>query len=837
MLRPTDILSGAVTPGSSNAFVIGAYDTRITFYSQQVRALELVHALHEQGRLKSGPRCAVIGGGAAGVTAAAALALVSDATVDLYESNPDILALQSASTRRRLDPHIYDWPTTNASDPVAGLPILDWKTAAAGSVRQDVKLEFEMLAATLDPRISVRTGHSVRGVTPNARVLDVAFDRDRTLADAAFNAAGRVEATESYDLVIFAFGFGLEPPVGAGIAMPSYWRDGGVPGPEIQGNPRPRFLVSGNGDGGLIDLVAAASANFDHQGMIDQIIHQPGINDVGPELLEIDREARAAGDAGYDFFSAYTTRILPALQAMGLPARMAARLRGGVQLTLQTLDAQPFSVGSAILNRLAAFLVIKACESNPVTTFTHVHGPTLTQVEPPHARPYAAVHWFECAGQILGVDTAIIRHGTGREAVREPFANVLLDYRSRHAEWRARYGEDILVPKLSHSARELFLKASRDHHIPAAQWVAREAEAHQPLRVGVQVGPGGLVWSGDIAAAEADQVWNGDGGRSVELYSPPFPDELGAAASAVFRLVLHAPRAMLYANVGAWQAYAVTRSSDSPHARQLTPPNLIAGDPAGVSHNPQSLAADVLASVVHRALDAWMLRALDERISAYVDSGHDPGSVITLRAAADLRARMGQVWAEWRIQFQANADLLSRFLRLMLCARDDEEAREQAQILIGPKKLDSIVRAVAVSLAVAAGWTTLGPVAEPPGNLTLVRNTGGAWAGHACGADMIDREPTQIVAGRFMWRTNFVVLPMIDASIEALLGSTVALADVGSDQPRLSEAAHATSIMLTTDQAFRTAAQAGLEAMAHYLALTETNYYSRLRLDIQEVPA
>lgn len=85
MLEPFDIVAGAQSPAHPKVFVIGALDTRITFYSQQVRALALVHALRVQAVLQDAMRVSVVGGGAAGITTAAAVALISNARVDLYE--------------------------------------------------------------------------------------------------------------------------------------------------------------------------------------------------------------------------------------------------------------------------------------------------------------------------------------------------------------------------------------------------------------------------------------------------------------------------------------------------------------------------------------------------------------------------------------------------------------------------------------------------------------------------------------------------------------------------------------------------------------------------------
>ena len=141
-LLPQDVVEGSAVRGRPNLFVIGCYDRRITFYSQQVRALSLIHALKDLGYLNANPRIAVIGGGAAGVTAAAAAALVSNSNVTLFETAGQLLSLQSTTMRRRLDPHIYDWPAHDTIDPIADLPILDWESGTCLSVREDVLLGF-----------------------------------------------------------------------------------------------------------------------------------------------------------------------------------------------------------------------------------------------------------------------------------------------------------------------------------------------------------------------------------------------------------------------------------------------------------------------------------------------------------------------------------------------------------------------------------------------------------------------------------------------------------------------------------------------------------------------
>jgi hypothetical protein len=430
VLQPYDIVQGAQSPAHPRVFVIGAFDSRITFYSQQVRALGLVHALRDQAILQDGQRVAVVGAGAAGVSASAAVALLSTATVDLYERAGEILPLQRAARRRRLDPHIYTWPAIGSDDAAAELPILDWTAGPAEEVRRDVKLEFEVLEAARPNRIRVHLRHEVTGSRVAGADLQLDFRRDPGLGETGDGADNRVSRQATFDLVLLAFGFGLEARQSIpGAPSASYWSDAGVPVAEFEGRAAPRFLISGNGDGGLIDLVAAASDHFDHAGMIRQIVGQPGIESLFDRLDAIDARAQAASDAGhgFNFPAAYDAEIRGELEALGLFDLVANRLRPGVRLTLQTLRPEAFTIETATLNRLAAYLVMRACEAGGQTDFTHVHGTDLALTAPPASPPYEAEFWFRCGGHTFGVDAPIIRHGPGRAAAREPFEPLLGD--------------------------------------------------------------------------------------------------------------------------------------------------------------------------------------------------------------------------------------------------------------------------------------------------------------------------------------------------------------------------------------------------------------------------
>ena len=90
--------------------------------------------------------------------------------------------------------------------------------------------EFHLHQPLTATRLAVFEGHAVTNLTANGRLFNLTFERDV--------AGTRASASQTYDVVILAIGFGIEPR----FAIPqtdtaSYWRDAGVPGVDIDGNP------------------------------------------------------------------------------------------------------------------------------------------------------------------------------------------------------------------------------------------------------------------------------------------------------------------------------------------------------------------------------------------------------------------------------------------------------------------------------------------------------------------------------------------------------------------------------------------------------------------------
>ncbi len=815
-LTPQDTIEGALIRGHKGAFVVGCYDQRITFYSQQVRALALVHALAAQEYLKGGPRIAVIGGGAAGMTAAAAAALASEGQVVLFEAAQDLLKLQSATDRRRLDPHIYNWPRANALDPVAGIPILDWCAGPSNEVRADVVQQFEDIAGRVGNRLTKQMRSKVKAVAA------VADSYELTIA----NVDTGVERTEQFQLLFFAFGFGLEPTQSIpGIHDRSYWDNAGMPGAEFQGRASPQYFISGNGDGGLIDLVAAASANFDHADMIRRITTYPGLAQIEIELLNIEREARQAHGAGTDFdlFDAYEARLGHMVEANGLVAEVRRGLRPGVQVILQTRDAALLSLDSSILNRFAVFVTVRACAASDGCGFSHKACAAVSQVAGYVPAAGEASFQLDCDGELLAVDEVIIRRGTDKALVRQPFDAMLSGYEVQHRAWLERLGDVTLIPTLSIEGQDYFRDLATRAHLPGSQRRIQLAQAAMPVSIHVGTSGGQVRWAGDRTPQQIAEAWE-DGGV-FQLTIAEGPEQLGAVGGALLRVAAHAPHLKVFADVAVWSGSWQGPTTRSLHGTGIPMPSVVGGNPGGGAQERELTNAIRLAGMVHRALDTWMLARMDEHLRNFAVSGVDPRGAIDLTIAQDLRAMMLNTWKRWHEALQDNASLLGRFLRLMISATDEDG--DAVQVLVGPRKLDRIICGTALALAVASVWSATDPYALRPGNL-LRRQQALELTGHGCAADRVLGKRMLHSAQAHDWQTSFVLLA-VEGTLDLARKAEVILTSAGDGrtsagddrQPSLSETTGSGPLMMWITEQLVDALSEGAAALSVFLADAE----------------
>jgi hypothetical protein len=351
---------------ADEVFLIGSFERGLTVYSQQVRALNLVWALASRPNLGTIRRIGIVGGGIAGLTAAAAVlnSFPKETEVGLFEQQWDLCPLQQGADSRWLHPRIYDWPDSESLSPTARLPILDWQAGRASDVTHRILSRFGELA---DERLKVVLGarlvlsHQFRTVT---------WSGTETKRDGGFFWPTRRlgVADDPYDVVIVAAGFGIETqhPL---YPVPSYWRSDSFAQPVISGSLARPYLISGHGDGALVDLCRLTIERFRQDNIVYEIFQgRPEAHEAAVRSWK--SEAESTGDYAAVFKKNENSAAMSIARAT-----IAPRIRKDTRVLLHLSDrsATPKTLQDALqfprssfLNKMLLFLLHQCGAVSPV---------------------------------------------------------------------------------------------------------------------------------------------------------------------------------------------------------------------------------------------------------------------------------------------------------------------------------------------------------------------------------------------------------------------------------------------------------------------------------------
>lgn len=441
-----EILEGATV--DTGIFSIGTHATRVTLYSQQVRAINLVYALVSSGKMDAAQRIAIVGGGAAGLTAASSLALLRpDLHIDLYERESQPLHLQHGCTKRSLHPHIFDWPRPKSLSKSAGLPILNWTAGTADNVARSITTEFNKVHAIR------RNIHPIY----NTDVTCIKQVDGAVLIKYQGNSESKSCSSGYYNYVFLTVGFGAERTTVKEFPPRSYWSDTGIP-EQPKGHLRPTTtLVSGNGDGGLIDFTAAAIDSFDHMGLITYVASYPGAAEVGRILLEI--ETKALHTDQFDLMGAYTDALLPLVRKMGIINDLSRKITRRNSVILNTRTKGVFRSSTAILNRYISFLILN-CDAalGDTRRIAYVPG-ALRYLGHKDVIPEGHRQAFEIGGTEYLVDDVYLRHGPDRGLAFKGFSHLESMFSKNYQTWLRSHPEADICPVVSEKARRSLERA------------------------------------------------------------------------------------------------------------------------------------------------------------------------------------------------------------------------------------------------------------------------------------------------------------------------------------------------------------------------------------------
>lgn len=365
-----------VKPG---LYLIGSLERGVTVYNQQLRAHNLVWSLWElhEGRLRDTKKVgrngikidsiAIVGGGITGLTTAACfLSRFDKASVTLFEQLWDLCPLQQGADNRWLHPRIYEWPAYGSRAPGASLPVLNWSEGRASDVARTVVSEFGEFSNTFDEseeRLTVFLGLRHFRISAARNEIDWVANKAKR-AGAFFHIGETQGGAAKFDIIVLAVGFGLETP-SSEYPTESYWRNEQRGQPILDGS-RQNYVVSGYGDGALIDLCRLTIERYRQDTILYELFPE-NLEAVEEKLAEAwDKQGSKAN--AFKFFSEFESDI-PEKERILEKARiqLSKRIRKDTRVALHIsgkdgkLKAFPqiFGPYSSFLNRMMVFLLYR----------------------------------------------------------------------------------------------------------------------------------------------------------------------------------------------------------------------------------------------------------------------------------------------------------------------------------------------------------------------------------------------------------------------------------------------------------------------------------------------
>lgn len=788
-----EIIADAKVPGTRSVFILGCLESRVTLYAQQVRALNLVNAIIEQGLIRANGRIAIIGGGAAGITAAAAFALAMPnlVRIDIYERKEMLLHLQVGNGDRYLHPHLYDWPNEGSTVLEAGLPLLNWTAGTAGEVADHLLSTFLAIQQHTQ-KISVKTLRRVERV------------------DAALHAGCRVTVEGMpgeggfYDIAILSVGFGYEQYID-NEKNHSYWAPHPLSGPIRRESSSHVILISGNGDGGLVDFLTATFEGVSHREICEFIVRYPGLESALRVLLDIEDAAWSSEKCAIDIFKEYEAKLLPELPP-NLLLDVTDKFRPGVEVLLHTRESRLFRRESAVLNRFGAFLAIMAERNRHGETIN-----TLTAVEF-RSEPDAELVTFE-NGDECRPNYRFLRFGPDKRYL-SPFEDHIRGLQGVRATVAP--GLRPATPLLGESAKSRFQVFSPRFGTASPRARAEKIWANpRHIELLIQSAPSGLcTWACDVSPADAARLWKDRG--SVTLFCDIRAESAGPLLPLVARLAGHAPRCDLYCSDAEGWGPAVARYVDTALPGPDVDVRFAVSRPTGsppVTSRSEVVSSLDLAMQVHAVLDLEVIERLHAFLHASLASPPRRSSGWELET--NLKRRVLETWDDWHGPLKAQPDVRRRFLSLLSCLDDEEKPSDNRLVCIGPKIIRShLLRATILALAVTVAMDDkLAPAGNRPGNLKsnlmTAHASGVAWNnGRLLGPEVLSRG----------WTTGIVLLSELQMAGGLLRMGLPRLDQRADSRPRIGDVPlHERAIIVGADYDLRRSLADGLPAFRDYL--------------------
>ena len=186
-------------------------------------------------------------------------------------------------------------------------------------------------------------------------IIDV--DGKQVLRVVSLDASGRDPQPVDCDYIVLAVGFGLERTLEL-VPGRSYWFNDSLH-QEVPFAPAEarRILVTGCGDGGLIDGLRLCLRRFEHEAFVEDLLSRTDLDPLKARLIQIDHDAAGVLAGSASSFLAEKYDELGDLIPDAFREGLFKRVRRDVRVVLNGADQTPLSLRASILNRFPIHLL------------------------------------------------------------------------------------------------------------------------------------------------------------------------------------------------------------------------------------------------------------------------------------------------------------------------------------------------------------------------------------------------------------------------------------------------------------------------------------------------
>jgi hypothetical protein len=259
-----------------------------------------------------------------------------DCKVTVFETGYMPFHQQRGNSTRYIHPNWIDWPLDGSDCPHTDLPFLNWSAQRCDKVLREIELQWGSLLNS----VNFHRNRTVSEVKEDGRRAAVIVEKPFMRCES--------------DVIVVCTGFGRERQF-TNVPARLYWDTDNLHQPlSVEGK---HLLISGVGDGGLIDAMRALLHDFDHGPVVEKVVRHPPLAAVKDKIIEIDRRARAAGpDKGSSIIlKGYEELHLADL----LPDSLKRAVKDNCNVTLNAGTETPFDIRASALHRVIIYGLVE----------------------------------------------------------------------------------------------------------------------------------------------------------------------------------------------------------------------------------------------------------------------------------------------------------------------------------------------------------------------------------------------------------------------------------------------------------------------------------------------